>query len=407
MVASKHIRIGGVLYTRETEHRTILRDFAEEVSRRGWQVGGVVQELIFDENGERVGVDVVEIDTGEHIAISRPTADTMAAKTCTLDRSALTDATSPLRRAVDKRVDLMVVEKFGEQEQDGSGLADEILAAVVEGIPTLVAVPAEALERWNTFSGGMGDLLASDSQALWRWWGPHNLYRELANSVEDAPVKRVVLGMNWTLVEGPHGCGLAQTPSKDTPGCKSLPQAGSFSGKSLKELARLATSWNPFETAVGIAAVNAHCNRFDLKGSQENGLDMFGDVDGPVAVVGRFPGIAERLPGAKVIEKAPQDGEYPEQAAEKLISDSEAAVITASTLVNRSLPNLLSSGRNTRIALVGPGTPLTPDLHAHGIEILSGLVIIDTDGAAQAVAEGGGAKALKKFGRYTTLRAPE
>ncbi|MCW9034361.1 MAG: DUF2478 domain-containing protein [Rhodospirillales bacterium] len=404
--SNKHIRIGGVLYTHETTHRSILGDFANEIARRGWKIGGVVQELLFDDKGERIGVDAVEVDTGTRYPISRPTEESKVSKTCTLDRAALTDATTPLRNALNNEVDLMVVEKFGEQEREGSGLADDILSAVADGIPTLVAVPASEVEKWNEFSGYMGDLLPSNIQDLWRWWGPHKLYRELANSVIDAPVKRVVLGLNWTLVEGPNGCGLAQSPSKDTPGCKSLPHAGSFAGNSLRELAELATSWNPFETAIGIAAVNAHWNRYDLKGSDENGLDSLKGVDGPIAVVGRFPGISERLPGANVIERSPQDGEYPEQAAENLIGESEGAIITASTLVNRSLPNLLSAGRNTKICLVGPGTPLAPDLHVHGIDTLSGLVITDPDGAAQAVAEGGGAKALKKFGNFVTLKEP-
>ncbi len=405
--SSKHIRIGGVLYTHDTNHRSILGDFAKEIARRGWKVGGVVQELLFDEKGERCGVDAVEVDTGERYPISRPTEESMISKTCTLDHAALTDATRPLRNAVNNEVDLMVVEKFGEQEREGSGLADDILTAVADGIPTLVAVPAAEVEKWNEFSGYMGDLLPSYTEALWRWWGPHKLYQELANSVADEPVKRVVIGLNWTFVEGPNGCGMAQSPSKDTPGCKSLPQAGDFAGKSLKELAQLATSWNPFETAIGIAAVNAFWNRSDLKGSDVNGLDTLKDVDGPIAVVGRFPGISDRLPGASIIERVPQDGEYPEQAAENLISESDGAIITASTLVNRSLPNLLSAGRNSKICLVGPGTPLCPDLHVHSIDVLSGLVITDPDGAAQAVAEGGGAKALKKFGNFVTLKAPE
>ncbi|MCW9045051.1 MAG: DUF2478 domain-containing protein, partial [Alphaproteobacteria bacterium] len=192
--SNKHIRIGGVLYTHETTHRSILGDFANEIARRGWKVGGVVQELLFDDKGERIGVDAVEVDTGTRYPISRPTEESKVSKTCTLDRAALTDATTPLRNALNNEVDLMVVEKFGEQEREGSGLADDILSAVADGIPTLVAVPASEVEKWNEFSGYMGDLLPSNIQDLWRWWGPHKLYRELANSVIDAPVKRVVLG---------------------------------------------------------------------------------------------------------------------------------------------------------------------------------------------------------------------
>jgi len=408
---TRHIKVGGVLYTRETGNRSLLSDFARTIKERGWKVGGVVQEVLEAADGTREGVDIVDIHSGDRIPISRPTNESMSSGTCTLDRGALADSTAPLRDAIKRNVDLMIVEKFGEREQDGSGLADEILQAVVQGIPTLVSVPSEALEGWNAFSGGMSDLLPSTPEALWRWWGPQNLYRELAHSVEDGPVERIVIGLNWTLVQGPNGVGLAQSPRKGTPGCNSLPDSASLPDKGLKELAQLATSWNPFETAIGIAAINAFTNTESkiaaLKTTGENGLDVFKDVDGPVSIVGRFPYLDDRLPEAKIIERQPKAGEFPEPAFGELIGNAEAAIITAATLVDHSLANIMAAARNTRVALVGPGVPLNPWLHDHGIEVLSGLLIEDADGAARAVAEGAGAKRLKTFGREITLRATD
>jgi len=102
----------------------------------------------------------------------------------------------------------------------------------------------------------------------------------------------------------------------------------------------------------------------------------------------------------------PAPGEYPAQAAPWLLPNVEAAVITAATLANHTLPGLLAAARGRRVALVGPGTPLSPRLFEYGIEILSGLVIEDAEGLARTVAEGGAAKALKRHGRLVTLRRP-
>ena len=121
-------------------------------------------------------------------------------------------------------------------------------------------------------------------------------------------------------------------------------------------------------------------------------------------VIGAFPGIAERLPGIKVIDRRPGPGQYPEEAAEILLPAAETVIITSATLANRSLPRLLDMTRNARVALVGPGAPLTGRLFSYGIEILSGLIIKDAAGLAQVVAEGGGARDLKRFGRQATLR---
>ncbi|MBY0430786.1 MAG: hypothetical protein K2Q10_06290, partial [Rhodospirillales bacterium] len=201
----------------------------------------------------------------------------------------------------------------------------------------------------------------------------------------------------------PHGMGLAPTPSRDSAGCRTLP-ALRKGGLTLDALAALARSWDPFETALGMAAINACCNRYDLQGEAGNGLDSLAGGDGRVVVIGGFPGIERHLPGCHVIEREPAAGQYPETAAEWLLADAEAVVATASTLANRSLPRLLQQARGARFALVGPSATLSPRLFSYGIEALSGLVVTDPEGMAQAVATGAGARDVKAFGRAVTLR---
>jgi len=398
-----NIRAGAVLYTKDTVSREALSVFARELQSRGWRVGGVVQETTRHEKGYKTRVDSVDLLSGQRIAINLPTQQQIENNECSLNLSALTESSAVLRHAIEEKVDLIVVEKFGEQEQQGGGLSAEILAAMAEGIPTLVAVPAGVIETWQTFSGGCADLLAMDMAALWRWWGASNAREELIRDVSWGETKRVVVGLNWTLVEGPDGCGLAQSPRRNAPGCQPL-SSGALSGRPLFELAALARSWNPFETAIGIAAINAHYNRYDLSGSAENGLDVFANLEGPVTVVGRFPGLAERLQQPRVIEFEPRPGEFPTQAAASFLSNSEAVVLTASTLVNHSFEQSLQACRGARVALVGPSTPLYRGLHAYGVEVLAGQVIEDTDAAVRVVQEGGSVKAFKPFSRLVTLK---
>ena len=58
---------------------------------------------------------------------------------------------------------------------------------------------------------------------------------------------RVMIGLNWTLVEGPTGIGLAHTPVRGTSGCYGLSNAGELSGKPLSTFAVGLTSANPFD----------------------------------------------------------------------------------------------------------------------------------------------------------------
>ena len=63
-----------------------------------------------------------------------------------------------------------MVEKFGELEQNGKGLIDEILQTIVEGIPLLIAVPEAALPLWQERSGELGSVLAFSEEAFQQWW---------------------------------------------------------------------------------------------------------------------------------------------------------------------------------------------------------------------------------------------
>lgn len=234
---------------------------------------------------------------------------------------------------------------------------------------------------------------------------PFDLARTLAADVTDAPARRVLVGVNWTLVEGPAGCGLAQTPARAGAGCRPLDRAGSYAGRGLKALAGLVGSDNRFEVAIGWAAINAHFNRTDLTGPSTNGLDLLAQSgkSGRTVVVGRFPDLERSLPGALVIEREPRAGEYPESAAAELLAGAARVGITASALFDGSAERLIGLARGARIALIGPSTPLAPGLHDLGVAILAGLVIDNADEAARVVAEAGAVKALKRCGRFVAL----
>ena len=89
-----------------------------------------------------------------------------------------------------------------------------------------------------------------------------------------------------------------------------------------------------------------------------------------------------------------------------LLPSAEFVAVTASAIVNGSLPHILALARNAHILMLGPSTPLAPALFDMGIGVLSGFVARDIDGLALAVTEGGAVAALRPFGRYVT-RVPQ
>lgn len=398
------LRPAGLVYTSNTREIPLLSDFARELSARGWRVGGLTQEVFRGPDGYKREIVATEMDTGGKISLAKYQGDRSKETECAFDTAALAEATRAVRRAVENHADLIVIEKFSRREMEGQGLFAEILSAMAEGIPTLTLVSAEALEEWTQFTGGMSVLVPADPAAIWTWWGPQRLYRDLELGVGDGTAIRVLIGLNWVLIESEQGCGLAQTPERGTAGCRSAADED-LTGRPLRELAAMVHSFDPFESAIGLAAINAHYNRFDLDTPEGNGLETFASGDDPVTVIGRFPKLEKRFKNFTVVEQHPRDGEIPDWAAPWVLPGTERVLITASTLVNRSLPGLLAACPNAEVALIGPSAPLTPRLHSYGITLLGGMVVTDVDGLVRVIAEGGAISAIKPYTRMATLTA--
>ncbi|MBC8338167.1 MAG: DUF2478 domain-containing protein [Alphaproteobacteria bacterium] len=158
------------VYTAKKGGRAGLSRFVDTLKKSNVRVGGLLQEKIPMDQDGMLRVEAVDIVTGKRIPINQPTAETWRNRVCSLDVSALAETTATLRQAIRDRVDLMVVEKFGDAERDGEGLTDEIFQAIAEGIAVVIAVPDSNLDIWNERCGGMGDVLDCNEEELRSWW---------------------------------------------------------------------------------------------------------------------------------------------------------------------------------------------------------------------------------------------
>ncbi|MBV8169792.1 MAG: hypothetical protein JO021_23605 [Alphaproteobacteria bacterium] len=234
---------------------------------------------------------------------------------------------------------------------------------------------------------------------------PQALYRDLIAGVDAVPVLQLAIGRAWVLVRTAANAGLAFSPRWPAGVMPALSER--LDGLMLRDVARLALRRHDLAAAIGIAAINAHYNRPTLAGAADDGLsddpsDAPSDA-GPTVVIGRFPGLDDKLPGALVIERNPGPRDLPESATERVLPTARRVLITASTLGNHSLPRLLALAPRARVSLIGPGTPLAACLFGHGIAVLAGFVLDRPEAAADAVARGDGAGQLKAFGRRLTL----
>lgn len=387
----------------------LLEDFVKELARRGFSVGGVVQRNVGNPEECDHAMLLVDVASNQIYDITQRLGP--GSEACRVNPAEVAAAGSAVRAALARGADLIVVNKFAGLEASGEGLSDELLGAMAAGVPVLTSVSGRFLNEWRAFTGGMADLLPSEPAALWRWWGPHRLYRDLVNGVADAEIRQVVVGPKWLAVETEAALGLAARPSATLDAALPDLTAVAAQGLAAQGLAALAAmaadAWDPMAAALGVAAVNAHYNRADVVGDAGNGLDLFVDydADAPPVAVGAFPGLATRRPAVKIIDYAPGPGRYPDGAADWLLPAAGSALITASSLSNRTLPRLLTAAYGRPAALIGPGVPLTDRLFAYGLSALSGFVAADRDAVLRVIAAGGASRDFHPFGRFVTLRA--
>src|SRR5271170_782682 len=141
----------------------------------------------------------------------------------------------------------------------------------------------------------IADMLGPASPAGPTEPAPEPLYRDLIEGVGASPALRLVVGRAWILVRTAHAAGLAFAPR--WPAGIVPARSERLDGVMLRDLASLALRRHPLAAAIGIAAINAQYNRPELAGTDDDGLT--GEAgDGPTVVIGRFPGLDDKLPGA-------------------------------------------------------------------------------------------------------------
>jgi len=219
------------------------------------------------------------------------------------------------------------------------------------------------------------------------------LYDALIQEVDSREqVTSVLKGTQWTSVETSSHFGIAMT----TP-CDTVPAllAGDYIGLPLHRLAEAAKSWNLTEAGYGMAAINAYYNtprRLAQLNAHEpfdhyctHGLDLQNNRIGVVGHLNMPDYIREQAADIYILERNPRPGDYPDSACDWLLPRCDIVLITASTLVNKTLPHLLELCKNAYTILTGPSCPMCPALLDFGIDRLAGLVITDTNGMRQKI----------------------
>ncbi len=225
------------------------------------------------------------------------------------------------------------------------------------------------------------------------------LFDEIIETLPDFSIKDVRTGPFWTAALS-RNCGLALTLPE--PYRMFVRHSGDMVGKSAKEIANFAKSWNPTEAAIGIAAINS---LVEPAGKFINALDYIAEIgfDKNIVFVGHFPRMDKIRKVAKsliIIEKRMQQGDYPDVAAEYTIPKADIVVITGSVFVNKTYKRLLELSRNCYTILIGPSVIMSDVLFDYGVDVLAGSKILQCENTLRAVSQGGHLKDFSKHLEY-------
>ena len=189
------------------------------------------------------------------------------------------------------------------------------------------------------------------------------------------------LGLAYTFPRDPHAHGHGDDPAPRP-----------LRGRPARELADFLLSPEPERASVGLAALNSLLDP-PRRLEDAHALEVIVRLGGgrAIALVGHFPFVDRLRPLTRVLwvlELNPHEGDLPAHEAERVLPAADLVVITASTLVNRTLPVLLALARGKPVVLLGPSAPLTPVLLDHGVSAVCGSVVVDPETALRDVSEG-------------------
>ncbi|MFA6966739.1 DUF2478 domain-containing protein [Bosea sp. (in: a-proteobacteria)] len=159
--------LAAIPYTSGFQIDGFMAALATRLKARGLRLGGVVQHNDGACEQGCLSMALEDLASGHRFPISENRG--AASSGCRLDASGLAAAGGALTAALADGADLVIVNKFGRQEMLGQGLRQEIAAALMAGVPLLIAVRHDFLAAWRDFAGDDWTELPGEPERIEAW----------------------------------------------------------------------------------------------------------------------------------------------------------------------------------------------------------------------------------------------
>jgi len=232
--------------------------------------------------------------------------------------------------------------------------------------------------------------------------------------IKGQKIKELRFGLGYSSVELANGrMGIVGTPSDNADSCTHIRSAGKIAGMAAGELLGWLASNHPLERAAGLATFNALNAGNKRSCLEEEAISLLKiQKTDHVVMVGYFaplvPGIKTTGCSFEIIElKSEKPGVITPEQGYKALEKCDIAIITSTSIINGTCNSLLKALKRNRAAvLLGPSTPMCPEAFS-GTRITqwSGSYVLNTERVKTIISEAGGTMLLKKYLRFTTVKA--
>lgn len=242
-----------------------------------------------------------------------------------------------------------------------------------------------------------------------------HLHDAMAKKAELVDIELIFMGLGYTAVTtSDGGLGVAYTYFDHKSGCSLIQDYQDYEKQSAAILLRLIQHGDTLERSMALALINAlnvrQANRLPEDSDNELLFKQLKIEPGSnVSMVGLIKPLVRmlELKGANVdiIDDFRNIGDK-ERFYHNLNTWSDAVLITSTTILNSTFEHILTNiGASTRVALLGPSTPMVAEAFAHWpmVKALAGIVPLEGDQLLKSVRHGLGTRHLHRHSRKVTL----
>ena len=163
---TQELRAAAIRHDGSCDVDALLAEVTEAQRRRGRRVRGLLMAPAASGGDCLVEMVLVDVDKRDGYLVSQPLG--RDSKACRADPQGFARASAVLRTALDAAPELVVCNRFGKLEAEGTGFSAELLEILSRDIPFLTVVSRHLVGEWQRFTGG-ATLLPPEREAIDAW----------------------------------------------------------------------------------------------------------------------------------------------------------------------------------------------------------------------------------------------